>query len=57
MLGCGQGRHVVLDEPLSVGVAVQKMKTHLGLPHLRLALGEQKTLGKKIIYFIIYRTL
>ncbi|XP_022524952.1 NIF3-like protein 1 [Astyanax mexicanus] len=44
MLGCGQGRHVVLDEPLSVGVAVQKMKTHLGLPHLRLALGEQKTL-------------
>lgn len=46
MPGCGQGRHVVLNEPLSVAVAVQRMKTHLGLPHLRLALGEQKTLGK-----------
>ncbi|XP_072524188.1 NIF3-like protein 1 isoform X2 [Salminus brasiliensis] len=44
LLGCGQGRHIVLDEPLSVAVAVQRMKTHLGLPHLRLALGEQKTL-------------
>ncbi|XP_036429206.1 NIF3-like protein 1 [Colossoma macropomum] len=44
MLGCGQGRHIVLDEPVSVAVAVQRMKTHLGLPHLRLALGEQRTL-------------
>nr|XP_055031429.1 NIF3-like protein 1 isoform X1 [Misgurnus anguillicaudatus]XP_055031430.1 NIF3-like protein 1 isoform X1 [Misgurnus anguillicaudatus] len=44
LLGCGQGRLSVLDEPVSLAVAVQKMKTHLGLPHLRLALGDQQTL-------------
>ncbi|XP_050979496.1 NIF3-like protein 1 [Labeo rohita] len=44
LLGCGQGRLSVLDEPVSVSTAVQRMKTHLGLPHLRLALGEQQTL-------------
>ncbi|XP_073684251.1 NIF3-like protein 1 [Garra rufa] len=44
VLGCGQGRLSVLDQPVSVSTAVQKMKTHLGLPHLRLALGDQQTL-------------
>ncbi|XP_066522186.1 NIF3-like protein 1 isoform X2 [Hoplias malabaricus] len=48
VLGCGQGRHTVLDEPLSLAVAVQKMKTHLGLPHLRLAIGEQRTLDSVV---------
>ncbi|KAL1263779.1 hypothetical protein QQF64_004134 [Cirrhinus molitorella] len=48
LLGCGQGRLSVLDEPLSVSTAVQKMKTHLGLPHLRLALGDQQTLDSVV---------
>ncbi|XP_061666918.1 NIF3-like protein 1 isoform X2 [Syngnathoides biaculeatus] len=38
--GHGQGRLSVLDEPLSVATAVKKMKSHLGLRHLRLALGQ-----------------
>ncbi|KAK3528611.1 hypothetical protein QTP70_005348 [Hemibagrus guttatus] len=44
--GCGQGRHAVLDEPISTAAALQRVKKHLGLPYLRLALGNQKTLGK-----------
>uniref|UniRef100_A0A8C2A4L2 NIF3-like protein 1 n=1 Tax=Cyprinus carpio TaxID=7962 RepID=A0A8C2A4L2_CYPCA len=48
LLGCGQGRLSVLDEPVSVSTAVQKMKTHLGLPHLRLALGDQQTLDSLV---------
>lgn len=48
LIGCGQGRLCVLDEPVSVAEAVQKMKTHLGLPHLRLALGNQKTLDSLV---------
>ncbi|XP_026078976.1 NIF3-like protein 1 [Carassius auratus] len=48
LLGCGQGRLSVLDEPVSVSTAVQNMKTHLGLPHLRLALGDQQTLDSLV---------
>ncbi|XP_077080779.1 NIF3-like protein 1 [Siphateles boraxobius] len=48
LLGCGQGRLSVLDKPVSVSTAVQKMKTHLGLPHLRLALGDQQTLDSMV---------
>ncbi|XP_041942483.1 NIF3-like protein 1 [Alosa sapidissima] len=43
LLGCGQGRLCVLDEPVTVTVACQKMKAHLGLSHLRLALGHQRS--------------
>lgn len=46
--GHGQGRLSVLDQPVTVSTAVQKMKAHLGLTHLRLALGQGKTLGKAI---------
>ncbi|CAB1312076.1 unnamed protein product [Coregonus sp. 'balchen'] len=42
--GYGQGRLSVLDEPVTVAAAVQQMKSHLGLNHLRLALGAQRTL-------------
>ncbi|KAF4085353.1 hypothetical protein AMELA_G00117310 [Ameiurus melas] len=48
LLGCGQGRHAVLDEPISIAVALQRMKKHLGLPYLRLALGNQKTLDSVV---------
>ncbi|XP_063071742.1 NIF3-like protein 1 [Engraulis encrasicolus] len=43
LIGCGQGRLCHLSEPVTVATAVQRMKAHLGLPHLRLALGHQKT--------------
>ncbi|XP_051968591.1 NIF3-like protein 1 [Xyrauchen texanus] len=48
LLDCGQGRLSVLEEPVSVATAVQKMKSHLGLPHLRLALGHQRTLDSMV---------
>nr|XP_057917724.1 NIF3-like protein 1 isoform X1 [Doryrhamphus excisus] len=40
LLNHGQGRLGVLDQPLTVATAVQKMKSHMGLTHLRLALGQ-----------------
>ncbi|XP_028332300.1 NIF3-like protein 1 [Gouania willdenowi] len=42
--GHGQGRLSVLDEPVTMATAIQKTKAHLGLNHLRLALGFGKTL-------------
>ncbi|KAM9462094.1 NIF3-like protein 1 [Clarias gariepinus] len=48
LLGCGQGRHAVLDEPISVAEALQRMKKHLGLPYLRLALGNHRTLDSEV---------
>ncbi|KAF7659541.1 hypothetical protein LDENG_00295940 [Lucifuga dentata] len=41
--GHGQGRLSILDQPVTVATAVQKMKSHLGLSHLRLALGVGQT--------------
>lgn len=41
--GHGQGRLSVLDQPVTVATAIQKMKSHLGLGHLRLALGLGQT--------------
>ncbi|KAM6897898.1 NIF3-like protein 1 [Xenentodon cancila] len=46
--GHGQGRLSVLDEPVTVAAAIQKMKSHLGLSHLRLALGSGKTLESSV---------
>ncbi|CAN9509068.1 unnamed protein product [Ophioblennius macclurei] len=46
--GHGQGRLSVLDEPVTVAAAIQKMKSHLGLSHLRLALGWGKTLESSV---------
>ncbi|KAJ7984476.1 hypothetical protein DPEC_G00355220 [Dallia pectoralis] len=46
--GHGQGRLSVLDEPVTVATAVQRMKSHLGLNHLRLALGDQHTLESTV---------
>lgn len=45
--GHGQGRLSVLDQPVTVATAIQKMKSHLGITHLRLALGLGKTLGNE----------
>ncbi|AWP17643.1 NIF3-like protein 1 isoform 2 [Scophthalmus maximus] len=46
--GHGQGRLSVLDQPLTVATAIQKMKSHLGLNHLRLALGLGLTLESSV---------
>ncbi|RVE59539.1 hypothetical protein OJAV_G00189690 [Oryzias javanicus] len=46
--GHGQGRLSVLEQPVSVAEAVQKMKSHLGLGHLRLALGWGQTLESSV---------
>lgn len=49
LLGHGQGRLSVLNQPVTVATAIQKMKSHLGLTHLRLALGVGKTLGNAFL--------
>lgn len=46
--GYGQGRLSVLDEPVTLTTAIQKMKSHLGLSHLRLALGSGQTLESSV---------
>ncbi|XP_076008324.1 NIF3-like protein 1 [Genypterus blacodes] len=46
--GHGQGRLSILDQPVTVATAVQKMKSHLGLNHLRLALGVGQTLESTV---------
>ncbi|XP_028991215.1 NIF3-like protein 1 isoform X2 [Betta splendens] len=43
LLGHGQGRFSVLDNPVTIATAIQKIKSHLGLSHIRLALGVGKT--------------
>lgn len=49
LLGHGQGRLSVLDEPVTVETAIRKTKSHLGLTHLRLALGVGKMLGIRFL--------
>ncbi|XP_026170630.1 NIF3-like protein 1 [Mastacembelus armatus] len=46
--GHGQGRLSVLDQRVTVAEAVQKMKVHLGLTHIRLALGSGQTLESSV---------
>uniref|UniRef100_UPI003AAE2A90 NIF3-like protein 1 isoform X1 n=2 Tax=Centroberyx gerrardi TaxID=166262 RepID=UPI003AAE2A90 len=46
--GHGQGRLSMLDQPINVAAAIQKMKSHLGLNHLRLALGAGQTLESTV---------
>ncbi|XP_029383898.1 NIF3-like protein 1 [Echeneis naucrates] len=48
LLGHGQGRLSVLDEPVTVATAIEKMKSHLSLGHLRLALGLGRTLESSV---------
>ncbi|MBN3307095.1 NIF3L protein, partial [Amia calva] len=44
----GQGRLCTLDQPITVALAVQRIKSHLGLAHVRLALGAQCTLESTV---------
>nr|AAI29867.1 Daam2 protein [Mus musculus] len=40
------GRLCTLDESVSLAIMIERIKTHLKLSHLRLALGVGRTLGK-----------
>ena len=44
----GAGRHLVLDSPVTLEEAVTRTKKHLGLDHIRLALGNDRNLESKI---------
>ncbi|XP_034426277.1 NIF3-like protein 1 isoform X1 [Hippoglossus hippoglossus] len=46
--GYGPGRLSILVQPVTVATAIQKMKSHLGLNHLRLALGSGQTLESSV---------
>lgn len=44
----GMGRLCMLEEPVSLSVLIERVKSHLGLSHIRLALGAGKSFGTKI---------
>lgn len=44
----GAGRLLNLQSPIAVKEAVQRIKQHIKIPHLRLALGRHKGLGKSV---------
>lgn len=48
LLEHGGGRKASLVEPITIQEAVNKVKTHLGLPHLRVALAKQSTLDSPV---------
>lgn len=44
----GMGRLITLDNPITLRDAIEKVKSHIGLPHLRLGIGKNCTLGSAI---------
>ena len=44
--GIGPGRFIALHQSLFLNEAIEKLKDHLRLPHLRLALGVNDKIGK-----------
>ena len=44
------GRLCTLDESVSLETMIERIKSHLKLSHVRLALGIGKTLGKYVFY-------
>ncbi|NP_001090487.1 NGG1 interacting factor 3 like 1 S homeolog [Xenopus laevis] len=48
LVDTGMGRLCTLAEPVSIAAAVERIKKHLHLPHLRLALGSGKTLESSV---------
>ncbi|XP_078599933.1 NIF3-like protein 1 [Branchiostoma floridae x Branchiostoma japonicum] len=42
--GAGMGRLVTLDDPVTLSVLLSRVKSHLGLNHVRLAMGEGRTM-------------
>ncbi|MPC13293.1 NIF3-like protein 1 [Portunus trituberculatus] len=48
LVGHGAGRRGSLAEPITVQQAISRVKTHLGLPHLRVALAHGSTLDTQV---------
>lgn len=48
LVDTGMGRLCTLSEPVSIAAALERIKKHLHLPHLRLALGRGKTLESSV---------
>ncbi|XP_069840784.1 NIF3-like protein 1 [Dendropsophus ebraccatus] len=48
LLDTGMGRLCTLSEPISTAAAVERIKSHVGLKHLRLALGRGKSLESPV---------
>ncbi|XP_060137624.1 NIF3-like protein 1 isoform X1 [Zootoca vivipara] len=46
----GMGRLCTLKEPVSISVLVERVKSHLRLSHIRLALGAGKSLGMVLVF-------
>lgn len=42
----GSGRRATLVTPINISEAVERVKSYLGLPHLRVAVGEGLHLGR-----------
>lgn len=47
--GYGMGRTVQLKEKITIEDAIARVKKHLEIPHLRLALARKTTLSKKVL--------
>ena len=45
IVNTGAGRFIQLEQPLKLNQALEKVKAHLGLNHVRLALAVNATLG------------
>ena len=41
----GPGRFLIMDKSLTIGQALEKVKSHLGLAHLRIAIAVNGNLG------------
>ncbi|KAG9466957.1 NIF3-like protein 1 [Eleutherodactylus coqui] len=48
LLDTGMGRLCTLSEPMSIAAAVERIKSHVGVKHLRVALGRGKTLESSV---------
>lgn len=51
LLHTGMGRLCTLDESVSLTTMIDRIKAHLKLSHVRLALGVGRTLGNYISFF------
>lgn len=51
------GRLCTLDEPVSLATMIERIKRHLKLSHIRLALGVGRTLGKFLFYLSSIHTI
>lgn len=50
LLHTGMGRLCILDESVSLATMIERIKRHLKLSHVRLALGVGRTLGKYVFF-------